>query len=433
MPKHYLLLIDDGHGMETAGKRTPIFPVGHIYAGTFMHENEFNDAVADNLELEAKRCEVPYTLLAPTNTNTPLDDRCALADKKYEELIKFYGKENVVCILVSIHANANTGVWGDWGGIDTFFNEINGVQSTEGRKLATLVHKHMIKGTPLRDRGVKGANFQILRETKMPAILVECAFMDNLEEASLLKSHAYRKECAQEIMKGVCEYMGLPYVPEPQASIVKTVTTTIEGKAVLTAQQMGDYVLKNNPSPKIQVDAYALAQLYLDEGAIEGLRGDIAFCQACHETGFFKYGGQVLPEQNNYCGLGATNMVSGKPVPRGATFATPQIGVRAHIHHLRGYNSKEPLKTPCQSPRYSVLKSVGYLGIAKYWEDLNGRWAVPGPTYGQSIYALYQKMAQTPVRVIEAPKEEPPVVVLPKLTLNDFLGELEALIKKYKG
>ena len=56
------------------------------------------------------------------------------------------------------------------------------------------------------------ANFHVLRETHMPAVLCECAFMDNLREANLLLSDAFRRECADEICKGICEYFGEVYV-----------------------------------------------------------------------------------------------------------------------------------------------------------------------------------------------------------------------------
>ena len=70
-------------------------------------------------------------------------------------------------------------------------------------------------------------------------------------------------------------------------------------------------------SPALTVTLEELARLYLVEGAAENVRGDVAFCQAIHETGWFGYGGQVQWWQNNYCGLGATNPVDGQPIPGG--------------------------------------------------------------------------------------------------------------------
>jgi hypothetical protein len=58
---------------------------------------------------------------------------------------------------------------------------------------------------------VQSADFQVLRETEMPGVLVEYGFMDNLTEAKLLLTEAYRAECAIELAKGICEYLGCPF------------------------------------------------------------------------------------------------------------------------------------------------------------------------------------------------------------------------------
>jgi N-acetylmuramoyl-L-alanine amidase len=59
-----------------------------------------------------------------------------------------------------------------------------------------------------------GSHLYVIKYTTgIPAVLVECGFMDNLREARLLDSEAYRKECALELAKGVCEAYGVKYVP----------------------------------------------------------------------------------------------------------------------------------------------------------------------------------------------------------------------------
>jgi len=67
----------------------------------------------------------------------------------------------------------------------------------------------LVKATKRNDRGIKTANFAVLRETSMPAILVECGFMTNKEEAALLKSDAYRQTCASAIVRGLANMYGL--------------------------------------------------------------------------------------------------------------------------------------------------------------------------------------------------------------------------------
>lgn len=194
--------------------------------------------------------------------------------------------------------------------------------------------------------------------------------------------------------------------------------TPIMGKSEVTARQMAKFLLDKNPQPKInEKDTVKFCQYYLDEGAKEGIRGDIAFCQSIHETGWFNYGGLVLPEQNNYAGIGATN---NSKVGKGAWFDTPQLGVRAQIHHLKAYASKDEIKNPL-SPRYHIVKQVHGLGSAPYWEELSGKWAVPGflqtkykslldaliagETYGHSILKVFNELKKVKVDEIVEDKE----------------------------
>ena len=176
---------------------------------------------------------------------------------------------------------------------------------------------------------------------------------------------------------------------EPQNfSVPKTVSasdTSIIGTPMATQQQCVKYLLRNNPYPNLPVSAEEIVAYYYEEGLREGIRPDVAFAQALKETGFFRYGGDVIPEQNNYCGLGTT----GGGV-KGEFFATPQLGVRAHIQHLLAYSSTRQPTTPVVDPRYSLVRqSYGSRTVGR-WQDLNGRWAAPGIHYGQDILSMFK-------------------------------------------
>src|SRR5690606_4139273 len=92
-------------------------------------------------------------------------------------------------VYVSIHANAYGSNWNDVNGIETY---VYTTKPAEAVRLATYVQSELVTRTLRRSRGVKYENFHVLRETKMTAILVECGFMTNREEAELLKSDEYR-------------------------------------------------------------------------------------------------------------------------------------------------------------------------------------------------------------------------------------------------
>ena len=163
-------------------------------------------------------------------------------------------------------------------------------------------------------------------------------------------------------------------------------TVTIFGAAEATQEQMAAYITRRNPSPKLNCTVADIVRYYYEEAGREGIRPDIALCQALKETGFFAYGGDVVPSQNNFCGLGTT----GGGV-RGAAFATPQLGVRAHIQHLLAYTSKDLPHTAIIDPRYRLIveNRPDIHGSVTRWTGLNGIWAVPGKTYGQDILRLW--------------------------------------------
>jgi len=230
-------------------------------------------------------------------------------------------------------------------------------------------------------------------------LLSESLFHSNPLEESILKVDANLKRIAEIIVGVYAQFLPL----EPKA-LTPTTGIAIMGKSECTSKQLLSYLLANNKEPKLTIDLNEFCELWISEGAAEGVKGDIAFCQACHETGYFKYGGLVLPEQNNYGGIGATN-TSAKG--KGAWFESPQIGVRANIQHLKAYASKEPLKQACVDPRYHLVTK----GIAPNFEDLGGRWAVPGfdrmkystidaakavkASYGDVIIKKYNEMLLT--------------------------------------
>ena len=171
-------------------------------------------------------------------------------------------------------------------------------------------------------------------------------------------------------------------------SVPKTLSeydTAIIGTPLASQEQCVSYLLSVNPHPAISVSPRELVAYYYEEGAREGIRPDVAFAQALKETGFFRYGGTVTPDQNNYCGLGTTSTEI-----KGAYFATSQIGVRAHIQHLLAYASTRRPARPVVDPRYNLVRNVYGTITLGNWQDLNGRWAVPGDSYGQSILSMFR-------------------------------------------
>ena len=193
------------------------------------------------------------------------------------------------------------------------------------------------------------------------------------------------QERIQEILHPVVEEKTEPTMGVSVPETVSAADNSIIGTPLASQQQCVRYLLRNNPSPAISVSPEELVSYYYEEGMREGIRPDVAFAQALKETGFFRYGGTVTPDQNNYCGLGTTSAYV-----KGAYFPSSQLGVRAHIQHLLAYASTRQPQQPVVDPRYELVRSAYGQNTLGHWEDLNGRWAVPGYSYGQSVLSMFR-------------------------------------------
>ena len=162
---------------------------------------------------------------------------------------------------------------------------------------------------------------------------------------------------------------------------------TIAGPAEANRDQAVVLLRRYNPKLPIKATPEEIVDLYCQEAGREGLRWDIVFCQALLETGFFRFGGTVVPQQNNFCGLGTTSATV-----QGAWFPTPRDGVRAHVQHLMAYTTDRLPATPVIDPRYYlVYKGKVQNGFYTRWSQLNGKWAT-GSYYAEKILNLHEQM-----------------------------------------
>lgn len=193
----FCVAVDDGHGMKTAGKRTPLFP-----DGSYMPENAYNRAVASYLMDTLKRCGFRVVAVAPGDEDTSLQTRVKRANDAKADA------------YISIHANAFGSDWNDANGVESWIYEKADAKTLD---FGGKVHEALVKDYGRKNRGLKkSADLYVLRATKMPAVLIEGGFMTNREEAKLLLSEDYRKQCAEGICKGVCSYFGVAYKEETE-------------------------------------------------------------------------------------------------------------------------------------------------------------------------------------------------------------------------
>jgi hypothetical protein len=159
--------------------------------------------------------------------------------------------------------------------------------------------------------------------------------------------------------------------------------TPLKGVWNGTADRLASFLVRECPSPHFTVPASVLAEYYVRYCAEAGLRADLLWAQMIHETGAGMYGGDVRSEQNNYAGIGAAGGDES-----GAAFPTAEAGVMAHVAHMVAYvyaSSPVSWADATADPRFDL---VNPRGAASVLADLDGRWAVPGVAYGESIEAI---------------------------------------------
>jgi hypothetical protein len=166
----------------------------------------------------------------------------------------------------------------------------------------------------------------------------------------------------------------------------------VMGNARLSARQLIAWLNGRQPRPaglySASVPVEQLAAIFIEEGAAEGVAGDLAFVQSIVETAWFRFTAAVPATANNFGGLGATDGGGA-----GARFPDARTGVRAQIQHLRAYADASatacaapPLHNPCVDPRFDFVTPKGR---APTWNQMGGgNWAT-ARTYAASILTLY--------------------------------------------
>jgi Mannosyl-glycoprotein endo-beta-N-acetylglucosaminidase len=183
-----------------------------------------------------------------------------------------------------------------------------------------------------------------------------------------------------------------PTAPAPQTTPTTPASVSIMGGSQLSADQLMAWFGGRQPRPAgtyaASVPIETLAVYFVEEGADEGVTGDVAFIQSVVETGWFRFSGSVPASSNNFAGIGATD-ANATP----AVFPDARTGVRAQIQHLRAYADASaanctvpPLRNPCVDPRFHLVVPKGK---APTWNQMgNGNWATAS-TYANSILTLF--------------------------------------------
>lgn len=249
------IVLDSGHGLNTPGKRTP----------NNEREWTFNDAVVRHAMkklYEYQNVTILRTDDPSGNTDVPLSTRIKRANDFKAD------------VFVSVHHNALGSVWGDHEGAETFVYEPI-ENNPKSKKLADSVHPHIVKAMQTKDRGIKAANFAVLRETNMAAILTEGGFMDSRTDIKKMRNDRFLKSQGEAIAKGIVDYLGLIPKPLPKP----TVTVNNDTKESVRMFKPSTQTLENEMVDFLEL-AHKNGVLTSDQWAIKAKEGKLTLDDA---------------------------------------------------------------------------------------------------------------------------------------------------------
>lgn len=190
------VLIDNGHGLDTPGKRSPDGSVRE-----WSWTREVARAIVDSLRSDG----IDASLLTPEDEDIPLADRV----RRVNAQCAILGSKNVV--LVSVHINA-AGADGKWHTARGWSGWVSPNASSGSKRLAQLLFDEADIDGLRGNRSVPPCrywvgNFSIVRHTYCPAVLTENLFMDNMDDAAILLSDEGKKKIVGLHCRAIKKYM----------------------------------------------------------------------------------------------------------------------------------------------------------------------------------------------------------------------------------
>ena len=196
-----LVMIDNGHGNNTPGKRSPD---GSLLEYKYVRE------IVRRMKIELDKLGIKYYIVTPEEKDIKLSTRVNRANKKYEEA----KKEGLSAFFISVHVNAaKNGEWYSARGWSGWTSK----GQTKGDKLADCLYEaaHEIldpKKIQIRKDKSDGdedweSNFYVLKNTNCPACLTENFFMDNKEDVAYLLSEEGMQDVTNIHIEGIKKYI----------------------------------------------------------------------------------------------------------------------------------------------------------------------------------------------------------------------------------
>lgn len=183
-----IVALDPGHGENTSGKRSP---------DESLREYEFNRAVAYRVRDLLTAQGITVVMTVPDNDlhDVPLRKRTDTANAADAD------------VFVSFHANALKNTWTEHRGWEIYYKPNDNFSKTLAKHIKSASFPADSEGIGIPFRGIKTEKFFVIRHTKMPAVLIEHAFMTNKIECELLKTDEFRDKVAHADAKGIVDFI----------------------------------------------------------------------------------------------------------------------------------------------------------------------------------------------------------------------------------
>ena len=226
---------NDEHGVNppTPGKRTPYI----AELGRQIYENEFNRAAKNAFIEGCMRQDFSVYDVKPEQQDISISQR-----------VQRINSQNLT-LLVTFAYNAFGEEFNDASGLEVFYSPLNR-RSSESRRLAQNLYDELIKGTSQQGRGVKTLDIGVMSSVNCPSSLIEAGFMTNLKEAMLMINPLFQTEVGEEACHGVCDYLGVNYLPRNNLSNYPLLKIGSRGNFVYLLQ----FILNENYSYNLSVD-----------------------------------------------------------------------------------------------------------------------------------------------------------------------------------
>ncbi len=217
----YYIGANDEHGVNppTLGKRTPVVPG----LNRQVYENEFNRA-AKNKFIEA----------CMRQDFSVYDVKPELQDVSINERIRRINSQNLT-LLVTFAYNAYGNTFNSASGLEVYYSPQN-PKATQSRNLAENLYAELISGTSQTGRGVKTLDVGVLSNVNCVSSLIEAGFMTNLREARLMINPLFQTEVGEEACHGVCNYLGVSYIPRDNLNNYPLLRSGSQGNFVYLLQ-----------------------------------------------------------------------------------------------------------------------------------------------------------------------------------------------------